>query len=46
MTDKDWENRFYQLMSLHLIDVDDDYYRDDLWFKNPKQLSDIFDTFE
>ena len=44
MTEKDWENRFQQLMSLHLIDVPEDYYKDELWFKDPNQLNSIFDS--
>ena len=46
MTEKDWENRFNQLMSLHLIDVDDDYYKDELEFKDPNQLKSIFNALE
>ena len=46
MTEKDWENRFNQLMSLHLIDVPDDYYKDELQFKDPNQLKSIFEDKE
>ena len=46
MTDKDWENRFDQLMSLHLIDVPDDYYDDELKLKDPNELKQIFDKME
>ena len=42
MTDQDWENRFQQLLDLHLIDVDDDYYNDNLFFDNPEDLRNIF----
>ena len=46
MTEKDWEIRFNQLMDLNLIDVDDDYYKDDLQFKDPGQLKSIFNKLE
>ena len=46
MTEKDWENRFEQLMSLHLIDVPDDYYDEELKLKDPNELRQIFDKME
>ena len=46
MTDRDWEQRFNQLMSLHLIDVPDNYYKDDLQFNDPNQLKTIFNDLE
>ena len=46
MTDKDWEKRFDQLMGLHLIDVPDDYYKDELEFKDPTALTEIFNVLE
>lgn len=46
MTERDWENRFNQLMSLHLIDVPDDYYKDELQFKDHNQLKSIFNKLE
>ena len=33
-------------MDLNLIDVDDDYYKDDLQFKDPGQLKSIFNKLE
>ena len=46
MTERDWENRFNQLMSLHLIDVPDDFYKDELQFKDHNQLKSIFNKLE
>lgn len=46
MTEKDWEKRFDQLMGLHLIDVPDDYYKDELEFKDPTALTEIFNVLE
>ena len=33
-------------MNLHLIDVPDDYYKDELQFKDPNQLKSIFNALE
>ena len=33
-------------MSLHLIDVPDDYYKDELQFNDPKELKSIFNNLE
>ena len=40
--DSEWEQRFEQLMKLSLVDVPDDYYRDELFFTDPEELGQIF----
>ena len=46
ITDEEWENRFTQLLDLHLIEVPDDYYLDQLHFKDPEDLKAIFAKLE
>ena len=41
MTQKRWEERFDQLMKENLIDIEADYYQDDLPFSEPQKLCDI-----
>lgn len=36
-------NRFEQLLKLDLIDLDDDFYDDELYFTNPKALDKKFE---
>ena len=42
ITDSEWDARFVQLLNLSLIDVSDDYYKDELNFKHADQLMEIF----
>ena len=42
ITDQEWDDRFEQLLSLSLIDVPDNYYKDALYFTDPEDLKDIF----
>ena len=44
--DVEWEQRFEQLMKLSLVDVPDDYYRDELFFTDPEELMMIFSKLE
>ena len=46
ITDAEWERRFDELMSLHLVDVPEDYYDDELFFKSPGELDSIFNKLE
>ena len=46
ITDEEWDFRFKQLLKLSLIDVPDDFYRDDLYFENPDDLKEIFQRLE
>lgn len=46
MTASDWDKRFDQLFELYLIDVDDDYFDEEMPFKDPSQLEDKFETLE
>ena len=46
ITAEEWEYRFKQLLDLSLIDVPDDFYRDDLYFENPDDLKEIFQRLE
>lgn len=46
INDEEWEYRFKQLLKLSLIDVPDDFYRDDLYFTNPDDLQEIFQRLE
>jgi len=39
MTEADWHQRFDDLEELHLIDFPDDFYSDDLYFKDPDSLN-------
>ena len=46
VTDAEWGKRFEDLLSLHLIDVPDDYYDDDRAFNDPDELNTIFNELE
>lgn len=46
MTAADWDHRFEQLFDLYLIDVDDDYFNEEMPFKDPSQLEDKFETLQ
>ena len=46
MSEADWSNRFEQLLALNLIELDDEYYQDELYFKNPSGLNQIFIDLE
>mmetsp|Transcript_29569 Transcript_29569/g.45089 ORF Transcript_29569/g.45089 Transcript_29569/m.45089 type:complete len:216 (-) Transcript_29569:807-1454(-) len=46
MTDQDWENRFEQLLHEDLIDVNKDFYDEDILYKDPQQLMDNFSYLE
>ena len=46
ITNEEWEFRFEQLLGLSLIDVPDDFYRDDLYFEDPNDLTEIFSRLE
>jgi hypothetical protein len=38
MTDKDWANKFEELLNADLIDVPEDYYDEPILFGDPDQL--------
>lgn len=42
MTDKDWENRFNDLLKLDLIEMPLDFYDENLLFDEPEKLMDVF----
>jgi hypothetical protein len=46
MTADDWSLRFEQLLKLYLIDVDDDYYQEELPFSDPMELEYKFEALE
>lgn len=47
MTDRaDWEIRFGELLELNLIQLPDEYYEDELYFKNTEDLEDLFTDLE
>lgn len=46
MTDKDWSNKFEELLNADLIDVGEDYYDEPILFKDPDQLMQIFTSLE
>ena len=46
MTQAHWEHRFESLMSENLIDVPNDFYKDDLPFNDPEKLNNIFTELE
>jgi hypothetical protein len=46
MTQKRWEERFDQLMRENLIDIDAQFYKDDLPFADPSRLGEIFADLE
>lgn len=46
MTDKDWANKFEELLNADLIDVPEDYYDEPIYFKNSEQLMQIFTSLE
>jgi len=46
MTPQDWALRFEQLLDLYLIDVDDNYYNEQLPFTDPMELEYKFEALE
>ena len=46
MKPKDWEHAFDTLFQLHLINVPNDFYSDKLYFRNTKELEDMFNKLE
>ena len=47
MTDRaDWEIRFGELLELNLIQLPDEYYEDELYFKNTEDIEDLFTDLE
>lgn len=46
MTDKDWANKFEELLAADLIDVGEDYYDEPILFNDPDQLMQIFTSLE
>jgi len=46
MVQKRWEERFDQLMRENLIDIDAQFYKDDLPFQDPSKLGEIFADLE
>lgn len=41
-----WKARFEQLLKLDLVELDDDYYEDRLFFTNPEVLDQKFTILE
>jgi len=46
MTEKDLEKRFYELLKEDFVDVDKDFYEEDILYKDPQQLMDNFSYLE
>ena len=46
MTDKNWEEKFQQLMEEDLIDLPEDYFDEELYYTDPNELSEIFTDLE
>ena len=46
MTDKDWETKFEMLMNEDLIQLPDDFYDEELYYKDPNDLNTIFSELE
>lgn len=46
MTAEDWANKFEELLNADLIDVPEDYYDENILFKNSEQLMQIFTSLE
>lgn len=46
MNDNDWSTRFDDLEKLNLIEMEDAFYDDALYFKDPDGLNQIFDDLE
>lgn len=38
MTDAKWNQKFDQLMDLHLIPVPEEYFQEEILFKDPEEL--------
>lgn len=46
MNEKDWELKFEMLFAEDLIHVDENFYDEDLCFKDPNDLNKIFSELE
>jgi len=46
MTDKDWEAKFEMLMREDLIDLPEDFFDEELYYKDPNDLNNIFSELE
>jgi hypothetical protein len=46
MNDKDWIEKFKMLYNEDLIPVDEDFYDEELCFKDPNDLNKIFSELE
>ena len=46
MTEKDWDLKFEMLFAEDLIPVDDEFFDEDLCFKDPNDLNKIFSELE
>lgn len=39
MKDLDWENKFDELLSQHLIEVPEDFYNEEIAFESPDEIN-------
>ena len=46
MSDKDWEAKFEMLMREDLIDLPEDFFDEELYYKDPNDLNNIFAELE
>ncbi len=46
MNDKDWEAKFEMLFAEDLIQIDDDFFDEELCFNDPNDLNEIFTNLE
>ncbi len=46
LTPEDWSFLFEHLMELDLIDIPDEYYKEEIFFKDPNQFNDKFTVLE
>jgi hypothetical protein len=46
MTDRDWEAKFELLMSEDLVELPEDFFDEELYYKDPNDLNAIFSEIE
>lgn len=42
MTEADWDKRFDDLLQLDLIELEENFYEEEMLFEQPERLMDVF----
>lgn len=42
MTEADWDKRFDDLLQLDLIELEENFYKEEMLFEQPERLMDVF----